>query len=133
MQNFDVQAIELATQARRAWRTIADPDLLPKWTNAFREVRAGSALLQTPNGAVPIGLEVRSSETHGTVDWIMSFPDGSVATACSRVVPLDAQRSVYTFVLLPPPVPLEQLEGTLAAQSKTLAQELLRLKELVER
>jgi hypothetical protein len=70
---------------------------------------------------VAIGLEVAASEPHGTVDWTMTFPDGSVGHASSRVVALGAQRCVYSLVLLPPPVPLEQLEGTLAAQSLTLA------------
>ena len=63
----------------------------------------------------------------------MTFPDGSVATAFSRVVEIDATSCVYSFVLTPPPVPLEQLEGALEAQSRTLAEELARLKQVVER
>jgi hypothetical protein len=40
---------------------------------------------------------------------------------------------IYSFVLPSPPVPLEQLEGTLAEQSKALANELARLAHLLER
>jgi hypothetical protein len=132
VKNFDVQGIELAVPASRAWRTIADPGRLPDWTQAFSKAENGRAILETPNGAVTIGLEVTASEDHGTVDWAMTFPDGSVGHANSRVVALGAQRCVYSFVLLPPPVPLEQLEGALAAQSLTLAEELRRLKALLE-
>jgi hypothetical protein len=133
MKNFDVQAIEINVPARLAWSYIADPAALPDWTNAFSQASHGRAVLNTPNGTVTIGLKVEASEAHGTVDWVMSFPDGSIARAYSRVTALDEQRCVYGFVLLPPPVPLEQLEGALAAQSVTLAHELKKLKTLLER
>lgn len=42
------------------------------------------------------------------------------------------ERCVYSFVLTPPPVPLEQMEGALAAQSITLAKELRQLKSILE-
>jgi len=89
--------------------------------------------MRTSNGEVEIDLVVQSLEEQGTIDWLMTFPDGSIATAFSRVVELDANSCVFTFVLTPPPVPLEQLEGALAAQSRTLAGELQNLKGTVER
>ena len=89
--------------------------------------------MRTPNGEIEIGLVVQASEEQGTVDWLMTFPDGSVATAFSRVVELDPQSCVFTFVLTPPPVPLEQLEGALEAQSRTLVEELRNLKRILER
>jgi hypothetical protein len=46
---------------------------------------------------------------------------------------LTERETVYTFVLLPPPVPLEQLEGALEQQSHTLKEELARLKTLLEK
>jgi hypothetical protein len=58
----------------------------------------------------------------------MTFPDGSVGTAYSRVTPDGEYRSVFSFVLMAPPVPLEELEGALEAQRKVLANELVRLK-----
>ena len=79
-----------------------------------------------------IDLEVEASPERGTVDWRMTFPDRSVATAFSRVVELDGDRCVFSFVLTPPPVPLEQLEGALDAQSRTLAEELRKLKAILE-
>jgi hypothetical protein len=87
-------------------------------------VQNGGALLRTPRGEVEIQLAVNAHASAGTVDWKMSFPDGSVAMAYSRLVPSGGERCIYSFVLMPPPVPLEQLEGALAAQSRTLAEEL---------
>jgi hypothetical protein len=133
MKKFDVQGIDLHTTQRMAFSYIADPMRLPQWTSAFASVAKGRAVMRTPNGAIEIGLIVQSSEEHGTVDWLMTFPDGSVASAFSRVVELDSENCVYTFVLTPPPVPLERLEGALEAQSRTLAEELQSLKRILER
>lgn len=132
MKKFDVQGIDLHTTQRRAFTYIADPMHLPQWTSAFTSVESGRAVLRTPSGEAEIGLVVQSSEENGTVDWLMTFPDGSVAKAFSRVVKLDSENCVYTFVLTPPPVPLEQLEGALKAQSLTLAEELKSLKRILE-
>ena len=132
MKRFDVQGIALNVSCDEALALIADPQQLPRWTSAFASVSPGRAVLRTPAGEVAIELEVESSKQAGTVDWRMRFPDGSVATAFSRVVPLEAKRCVYSFVLTPPPVPLEQLEGALASQSRTLARELERLKAILE-
>ena len=133
MKRFDVQGTHLQATARRAFSYIADPTHLPQWTSAFASVASGRAVMRTPNGEVEIDLMVQSSEEQGTIDWLMTFPDGSVATAFSRVVKLDSKSCAFAFVLTPPPVPLEQLEGALAAQSRTLAGELQNLKGTVER
>jgi hypothetical protein len=133
MKRFDVQAIEMQMSAARAFDYIADSRHLPEWTSAFAAVDAkGQARLHTPQGEVEIGLVVHASPGAGTIDWEMTFPDGSRGTAFSRLVPLDERRCVYTFVLTPPPVPLENLEGALEAQSKTLAEELTRLRGILE-
>lgn len=132
MKNFDVQGIELKIPAAQAIAFIADPKQLPRWTHAFASFDDGRSVLRTPAGQVEIGLEVLSSIEAGTIDWRMTFPDGSLALAYSRVVGLDRESCVFTFVLTPPPVPLEQLEGALLAQSKTLAEELLALKGILE-
>lgn len=129
---FDVQGITIQAPPQQVFSYIADAAKLPLWTNAFSSVGNGKAMLQTPNGKVEISLDVQASEQHGTVDWLMTFPDGSNAMAYSRVMQLDPQRSAYTFVLTPPPVPLEMLEGALEEQSRTLAQELNKLKSLLE-
>jgi hypothetical protein len=133
MRHFDVQAIEIVGPFERTFRFVADPRTLPEWTHAFRSVSGGQAMLATPKGSVEVGLEVRASLECGTVDWIMTFPDGSVGRAFSRLVPLDHARTLYSFVLLAPPVPLEQVEGALAEQAKVLTQELATLQEMLAR
>jgi hypothetical protein len=132
MKNFDVQGIDLNVPQGKALAFIADPAQLPRWTNAFASVTPGRALMRTPSGEVMIDLKVEASLEHGTVDWRMTFPDRSVATAFSRVVEIDRDRCIFSFVLTPPPVPLEQLEGALEAQWRTLAEELRKLKEILE-
>jgi hypothetical protein len=123
MRDFDVQTVELEAPFDTAFGYIADARRLPEWTRVFRSVADGRATLATPKGTVEIGLEVKASRAAGTVDWTMTFPDGSVGRAFSRLVAREG-RSLYSFVLLAPPVPLEQLEGALAEQSGTLREEL---------
>lgn len=132
MTSFDVQGIEIGAPAGAVFAYVADPARLPEWTSAFRSAGNGRAVLATPRGAVEIRLEVLASTAAGTVDWIMTFPDGSRGTAFSRVVPI-GDRSVYSFVLTAPPVPLEEVEGALAEQARTLREELRRLKTRLER
>ena len=133
MKTFDVQGVELNVSRDQALAFIADAAQLPKWTNAFASVSPGRAVLRTPGGEVAIDLEVETSLEQGTIDWRMTFPDRSVATAFSRIVATNRDRCIFTFVLTPPPVPLEQLEGALEAQSRTLAEELGKLKAILER
>lgn len=123
MTTFDVQSVEIHAPFATAFRYIADPGRLTEWTQAFKHVADGRATMATPAGSVDVALRVDASEAHGTIDWTMVFPDGSVAKATSRVI-AHGDRSIYTFVLEAPPVPLEQLEGALAEQSRTLATEL---------
>ena len=62
----------------------------------------------------------------------MTFPDGNVGKAFSRLVDLGDGRVQYGFVLTAPPVPLARLEGTLDEQVKTLAAELVTLRSILE-
>ena len=133
MKVFDMQGIMLDVPRSDAFTYIASPENLPQWTSAFADVSAGKALLRTPSGEVEIGLQTITSRDAGTVDWLMDFPGGVRAAAFSRVVDLDGKRCVYSFVLIPPPVPLEALEGALEVQSQTLARELKQLKRILER
>ncbi len=129
MRDFDVQTIEIWAPFDHVFRYVADPATLPEWTHAFRAVSDGRATLLTGHGSVDIGLEVRASREAGTVDWIMTFPDGSIGKAFSRLVGIGAGRTLYSFVLLAPPARLEQVEGALAAQAKALGEELATLQE----
>ena len=133
MKRFDVQGIELRLPAAAVFDYVADPRRLPEWTSAFSQVNEGRAQLRTPQGEVEIALAVHARAEAGTIDWEMTFPDGSKGMAYSRVLALDAKSCVYSFVLTLPPVPLEQLEGALDAQSKTLVEELRRLQGILER
>jgi len=127
MKTFDVQTIEINAPLERVFAYIADARRLPEWTSAFKSVSDGRAVMETPKGSVEINLAVHAARSQGTVDWIMNFPDGSVAKAYSRVVVADKERSLYSFILLAPPVPLEQLEGALEGQSHILREELAKL------
>lgn len=131
MKRFDLQGVELETTTALAFAYIADPTNLPHWTNAFAKVTGSRAIMRSPEGEIDVELEVRATAEEGTIDWIMTFPDGSVATAFSRLVGLVEGRCAYTFVLTPPPVPLEKLEGALEAQSIILSEELGRLQSLL--
>ncbi len=132
MKTYDIQQIEIGVPARRAYEWIADPARLPSWTRGFESADGRSAVMRTPAGRVRVGLEVRAVPDAGTVDWKMSFPDGAIGWAHSRIVELPAGRSLYVFVLHAPPAPLEAIEGALDAQRATLAEELECLKQVLE-
>lgn len=129
---FDVQSIEISVPYEKAFAYIAEPHNLPQWAHAFQAAGGDRARLQTPAGAVDIGLTTVTSREHGTVDWALAFPDGSTARAYSRVIESGSNRCIYSFVLMAPPVPLERLEGTLRQQSETLRAELAKLREVLE-
>jgi hypothetical protein len=126
MRDFDVQTIEIEAPYDAAFKYISDLRTLPEWTHAFRSVSNGRATMVTPRGSVEVGLRVETSRVAGTIDWIMTFPDGSVGRAFSRLIELGS-RTLYSFVLMAPPVPLEQLEGMLEEQARVLREELAAL------
>lgn len=95
MKTFDVRTIEINAPFDRVFGYIADARKLPEWTNAFKSVSDGRALMETPNGSVEVKLVTQAARDQGTVDWIITFPDGSVATAYSRVVAADKERSLF--------------------------------------
>ena len=133
MRTFDVQAVELECGADHAFEYLADPGNLPEWTRAFKAVSGRRATLATPEGSTEIDLEVRTDRSLGTVDWVMTFPDGSVGRALSRVIDAGKNHAIYCFILTAPPVPLEHLEGALDQQSKILRHELEELKVILSR
>ena len=123
MRTFDVQSIELDVPPAEAFRYLANPATLPEWTHAFKAADCRQATMSTPQGTVQVDLRVDASEEHGTIDWTMTFPNGVVANAHSRVTP-HRGKTIYTFVLEAPSAPLEELEGALSEQSRILAEEL---------
>jgi len=131
MKTFEVQSLEIRAPFEKVFDYVAEARNLPEWTSAFKVVSNGRALMHTPNGSVEIALAVNASRAAGTIDWMMTFPDGNVATAYSRVVPAGKNCSIYSFILMAPPVRLEQLEGALDQQSQTLREELARLRAIL--
>jgi len=132
MKTFDVQSIGIDKRAQDVFDYVANPGNLPNWTNAFKSADHEKAELVTPAGAVPIALKTVVQSEAGTVDWFLTFPDGGVGAAYSRVTADGADKSIYSFVLMAPPVALEALEGALNEQMAILAQELKELKAVLE-
>ena len=130
-KTFHVESVEISTPVEVAFAYISDMQNLPAWTHAFKEVERGKALMETPAGSIEVGIEVIASRQLGTIDWFMTMPDGTVASAFSRVTPLGKERTAYSFVLLAPPVPLGQVEGSLNRQVVTLRQELAKLTDIL--
>lgn len=127
MRTFDVQSVQLDVPFGRAFDYISDPRRLPEWTHAFKIVEGEHATMTTSAGTLQVGLRVTASEEHGTIDWIIRFPTGETVTAASRLIPM-GDKSLFTFILQAPPVPLEQLEGALDEQSRVLTIELATLR-----
>ena len=130
--NFSVQSVSIDLPAEEVFNFIADPSNLPKWTTAFKTADNKSAVLVTPTGEMKIGLTTKASKETGTIDWYMKMPDGLVGKAFSRVVENSDGKSIYSFILLAPPVPLEKLEGTLKDQKEVLNNELKNLKRILK-
>ena len=133
MKTFAVRGIEIQVAPDAVFRIVADPRRLVEWAQAFVDADDRSARLQTPRGAVDVALLTTTHEAARTVDWRLTFPDGSVGLAQSRVTETTRGTAIYSFVLHAPPVPLEELEGALQQQTTTLAHELETLKTLCER
>jgi hypothetical protein len=132
MRMFDVQGIEINAPRREVLEFLRIPENLPRWAHAFVSAGSGRGRLETPGGAVDIALEVSSDADAGTVDWRLEFPDGGVGIAQSRLTETTRGTCIYSFVLHAPPVALEQIEGALELQSRTLRSELTTLKALME-
>lgn len=133
MKPFDVQSIAIDAPAEAVFKFVADRFALPQWTHAFKRIGATTALMQTSAGELEVGLSVQAHPESGAVDWIMVFPDQSIGRAHARVVSNVDESSILCFVVLAPPVPQEQVEGTLEQQRAILGDELQRLKSILER
>ncbi len=130
-KKFDVQSVGINRSLEDVFDFIAKPENLPLWTKAFTKADNKSATMLTPNGELHIQLDTIISKEFGTIDWLMKMPDGNIGKAYSRVSE-NGNTTVYSFVLLAPPVPLEELEGTLSTQKLLLAAELESLKKILE-
>ena len=130
---FEVRNVELAVPFEAAYSYLTDMTNLPEWTYAFSEVsEGGKALMRTPEGEIPVQLEDNVDPKNGVIDTKITFPDGGMATAYSRLVALSEGSCAYSFLLTPPPVALERLEGALSEQAQILEEELQTLKTRLE-
>jgi hypothetical protein len=132
MRMFDVQGIEIAAPRRKVFEFLREPANLPRWAHAFVSAGNGRARLETPEGAMEVGLEVTADADTGVVDWRLAFPDGSIGLAQSRVTETTRATCIYSFVLHAPAVALEQVEVALDAQRAQLQPELATLKSLMD-
>jgi hypothetical protein len=132
MQMFDLQGIEIIAPRGKVFEFLQQAANLPRWAHAFVSAEDGRARLETPAGAVDVDLKVYADAETGVVDWLLTFPDGTSGIAQSRVTETTRGTCIYSFVLHPPPVALEQVEGALEAQSAVLRSELATLKSLME-
>ena len=133
MRMFDVQGVEIVAPRAKVFEFLREPGNLPQWAHAFVSVAGGRARLETPAGAVDVGLDVSADAETGTVDWQLAFPDGGIGLAQSRVTETTRGTCIYSFVLHAPPVALEHVEGALDAQRALLQSELATLKSLMEK
>ena len=133
MRMFDVQGVEITASSRKVFEFLREPANLPRWAHAFVSAAEDHARLETPAGAVDVGLDVLADAKTGTVDWRLVFPDGSIGLAQSRVTETTRGSCIYSFVLHAPPVALQHIEGALDAQRTLLQSELATLKSLMER
>ena len=74
MRMFDVQGIEIVAPASQVFEFLREPGNLPRWAHAFVSAGDGRARLETPAGAVDVGLEVAADAGAGTVDWRLDVP-----------------------------------------------------------
>ncbi|MDN5216356.1 SRPBCC family protein [Fulvivirgaceae bacterium BMA12] len=132
-KNFDVQSIAINANPDQVFEFIAEPTNVPKWAIGFSAVDGETAMMETPNGKMKIGMKMYANSELRTVDTVMTMPDGSIGKAFSRITENDnGESAVFTFVLMAPPVPLEEMEGTLEEQKKQLKEELQLLKKIIE-
>jgi hypothetical protein len=133
MNMFHVQGIEIMAPCHKVFEFVKQPANLPQWAHDFVSAGEDRARLETPRGAVAVGLRVFADAGTGVVDWRLGFPDGSIGIAQSRVTETTRGTSIYSFVLHAPPVALEEVEGALEAQRAVLQSEPATLKSLMER
>jgi len=132
-KNFDVQSIGINANPGKVFEFVAEPTNVPKWAIGFSEVNGETAFMETLKGKMKVGMIMHSNPELRTVDTVMTMPDGSIGKAFSRITENDnGESAVFTFILMAPPVPLEEMEGKLEEQKKQLAKELQLLKKILE-
>ncbi|QGJ79129.1 hypothetical protein C3L21_35585 (plasmid) [Sinorhizobium meliloti] len=78
-----------------------------------------------------IHFETHASETHGTVDWKLTFPDGNSGWAYSRLT-RNIEGVIFAFNFVLPPMPEDELEKARLAQKANIENELANAKAALE-
>jgi hypothetical protein len=130
-KNYEVINVGINVSYGKVFDFVSKPQNLVLWTKTFVKADDKTAVINTPDGELNIKLETIISKDFGTVDCIMTMPDGNIEKAFSRVIE-NGKSAIYSFVFLAPRVPLENLEGMLKAQKLVLTEELTKLKEILE-
>lgn len=113
--NFDLQSIEINVNSDIVFDFIANPENLPLWSNNYTKANQISAIRKIPNGQLKVELETIISKNKGTIDWIITMPEGRKERAYSRVNE-NGKNSIYSFILLTQPIASEQSETALDAK-----------------
>lgn len=126
-----LEAISIDRPSEEVFRFVANRYTLPRWTKAFKAASAAGADYETPQGIVPIRLDVAAAPDVGVIDWAMMFPDGVIERAYARVIAETPQRANVQFFFAPP-LPPEKTREIVAFFSAVIRNELAGLKCLLE-
>ena len=99
MRRFDVRAIEIRPPRQPLFEFLRIPGKSAALGAGFVSAEHDRARLETPAGAVDIGLKVLTNADAGTVDWRLLFPEGGIGVAHSRVIETTRGSCIYSFVL----------------------------------
>jgi len=131
-----VASVEIKAAAEAVFKAVSDPLLLPRWAEPIKAAREKGGRIELdyrrPDRLVTCAAEVRADERSLTVDWIIHLPQETVK-AYSRVVPLQERRSAFVFVLASSPMSEAQAAAEAEQAGKNVAQDMERLKSLLER
>ena len=131
-QTFILEGISIDRPATDVFKFVSDRYTLPTWTKAFKKVTTDGADYETPGGTVPIGLDVIADRDTGTVDWVMTFPDGNIARAFGRVVAEESSARASVQFFFAPTLPPDARAATLEHLSAIIREEFTVLKQTLE-
>lgn len=131
-KTFILEGISIDRSASDVFKFVSDRFTLPAWTKAFKKVTPDGADYETPGGTVPIGLDVIADRDSGTVDWVMTFPEGNIARAFGRVLAEESSARANVQFFFAPTLPPEGRAATLEQLSTIIREEFIVLKQTLE-
>jgi uncharacterized membrane protein len=131
-KTFILEGISIDRPFADVFRFMSDRATLPLWTKAFKSVTPKGARYETPAGIVDLGLDVIADHRSGTVDWVMTFPDGAIERAYARIVAEGPTRTNVQFFFAPK-LPSEKMAEMVTHFSAVIREEFSLLKSLLEK